>query len=1230
MGIPTDAGPDRESGIVTAIPWWRTAPRQDALPTTEYACLVPAGTVEGLTGLAERLRVGFGSVLLAAHAKVLAALTGESDVLTGYAAPGGDGQPLPHRLPVTDGSWRKLVLTVHQTVRGEQRNPAAEAGAAAPEYEVVLDLSALDAATGVAGRVPDGGLADGRPLPAPLVLRIAVTPAPHGGLRLRLTGRGDVLDLPYAQRIAGYLLTALTLMTGDDTAGHHCGRLLSPDELAHQIDGLAGPVRDLPDRRMHELFEERVRQHPDLIAAVHDGTEWTYGEVNRRANRIAHALLDRGLRPEDVVAVVTERNLGWLAAALGVFKAGGVYLPVEPHFPASRIAAMLGRSECRFVLTEPGSTGNLDQALTGLGEPPRLLIADLVTEARPEGRDDTAPVEREHRETDPGVPVSAGQLAYVYFTSGSTGEPKGAMCEHAGMLNHLLAKIEDLEIGPGQTVAQTAPQCFDISLWQLVSGLLVGARTLIIGQKEVLDVRRCVDTLVEGEVEVLQVVPSYLEVMLTYLEEHPRSLGRLRSVSATGEALKKELVERWFAAYPDIRLVNAYGLTETSDDTNHEVMERVPGRDRVPLGSAVRNVRVYVVDEHLEPVPLGAPGEIVFSGVCVGRGYINDPERTAAAFGTDPHRPGERLYRSGDIGRWLPEGTLEFLGRRDAQTKIRGFRIEIGEIENHLLRVPGVRDSAVVVAESPDREKHLVAFYAADVPLDADAIRQALADTLPPYMVPGIYRHRDALPLTGNGKIDKKALTRDGTTLIAATAATASPEGPLSAGPVGDDAPRTATEQRLARIWAQVLSLPVTEITRNHHFFASGGTSLSAVRLGIALGGPVTLQDIVDHPVLAELASAMDERDEKAPQEGEAAPPAGAHTPQDQGTTAPTWSPAAPAATGAGELGLELAPGKPPVLRVTEDVAPGRLADWTGERRAALEAALLEHGAVLIRGLGVRDAAALGSIGERLSGSVPAEREAFARRRPLGGRVLSSLEWPADQPMCMHHELSYGLEFPRLLTIGCFTAPATGGVTGLADAQAVLAGLPQPLVERFTDHGWSLLRSYNDLVGVGWQEALAAADRAAAEAYCRANGTAFAWQPDGGLHTTQRRSAVIRHPLTGRPVWFNQIAFLNEWTMDPAVREYLVMQFGEQGLPFNTCFGDGSPIDRDTIATINEVYEAATLREPWQAGDVLLVDNIRMAHSREPYEGQREVGMVLGAPVRLADCSPTHQPVAIP
>ena len=319
------------------------------------------------------------------------------------------------------------------------------------------------------------------------------------------------------------------------------------------------------------------------------------GELNARANRLGRALLARGLRREGVVAVVTERNLDWMAAVLAVFKAGGVYLPIEPHFPADRIATTLSRAECALVLTEPGSTTTLDQALDSLPG-----VADAASSTRPTRR--TTPT------ATSASPSRPDQLAYIYFTSGSTGEPKGAMCEHAGMLNHLYAKIDDLEIGEGQVVAQTAPQCFDISLWQLVSALLVGGRTLLVEQEVILDVERFVDTIVDGRVAVLQVVPSYLEVVLSYLEQHPRELPDLRCVSVTGEALKKELAQRWFAAAA--RDQAGQRLRADRDLGRHQPRGHGPGARRRPgpaRAAPVNNVRVYVVDEHLCAGAAGCP-----------------------------------------------------------------------------------------------------------------------------------------------------------------------------------------------------------------------------------------------------------------------------------------------------------------------------------------------------------------------------------------------------------------------------------------------------------------------------------------------------------------------------------------------------------------------------------------------------------------------------------------------
>ena len=251
------------------------------------------------------------------------------------------------------------------------------------------------------------------------------------------------------------------------------------------------------------------------------------------------------------------------------------------------------------------------------------------------------------------------------------------------------------------------------------------------------------------------------------------------------------------------------------------------------------------------------------------------------------------------------------------------------------------------------------------------------------------------------------------------------------------------------------------------------------------------------------------------------------------------------------------------------------------------------------------------------------EREAFAARKTYPGGLYSSSKWPANQQMCMHHELSYTLEFPGLMLFACLTAPAAGGAAAVADAPTVLQALPSDLVARFEREGWMVTRNYNDEIGASWADAFGTDDRAAVEGYCRANAIEFEWQPDDGLRTRQRRSAIIRHPVTGQRCWFNQIAFLNEWTIAPEIREYLVDVYGEEGLPFNTRFGNGDPIGEDIVQLLNGIYEEKTRREPWQAGDLLLVDNIRTAHSREAYEGAREVIVAMADAVHVADCSPT-------
>ena len=312
-------------------------------------------------------------------------------------------------------------------------------------------------------------------------------------------------------------------------------------------------------------------------------------------------------------------------------------------------------------------------------------------------------------------------------------------------------------------------------------------------------------------------------------------------------------------------------------------------------------------------------------------------------------------------------------------------------------------------------------------------------------------------------------------------------------------------------------------------------------------------------------------------------------------------------------LEVDRSPGSPPLLHAgpVHDASA-----WVAEHRTALRAVVVEHGAVLIRGLGIGSAAEAGTVFTTIADGLMEEREAFAPRDAHSPGVYSSTTWPANQPMCMHHELSYLQEPPGLLLFACVTAPTAGGATALADAGRVLGALPADLVQRFERDGWLLTRSFTDEIGATVEEAFGTADRAGVESYCRAHDIEFEWQADGGLRTRQRRPAVVRHPVTGRRCWFNQVAFLNEWTLAPEIREYLVDVYGADGLPFSTRFGDGAPIDEDVVALLNDTYEACTVREPWQAGDLMLVDNVATAHSREPFEGARDVVVGLADPIR--------------
>ncbi|WP_394849425.1 amino acid adenylation domain-containing protein [Pendulispora brunnea] len=502
-----------------------------------------------------------------------------------------------------------------------------------------------------------------------------------------------------------------------------------------------------------EAFGKAVARTPDAVAVVAGDTQWTYRELDARAKAVAGYLVEARLEQEAVVAVLAARDANFLATMIGIWKAGAAYLPLDPRHPAERIARIVRDSGAVVVVVDAASQALAEEALTKLETKPALAPMGALT---PSGHLAMTRME-----------IHSRSLAYVIYTSGTTGAPKGAMLEHRGMMNHLRAKIEELGIGPYDTVAQTASACFDISIWQFLSALLVGARVWIASDEIALDSYLLAREAANNAVTVLETVPSLLDVLLDELEQSGAPKLSLRWMIPTGEALPPALVKRWFARFPEVPLVNAYGPTECSDDVTHHVLcgPMPEGAAHTPIGRPIGNTQVYILDSAHRPVPLGVPGEIYVGGAGVGRGYLGRPDLTAAAFVPDPFRCATtstgRLYRTGDLGRFLPDGTLVFLGRIDHQVKIRGYRIELGEIEAVLCAHEAV-DRAVVLARQGRDGGRLAAYVVASrSDTEAASLTAALAARLrcelPEYMIPAITL-LPALPVTPNGKIDRAAL----------------------------------------------------------------------------------------------------------------------------------------------------------------------------------------------------------------------------------------------------------------------------------------------------------------------------------------------------------------------------------------------------------------------------------------------------------------------------------------
>ncbi|MDQ3265841.1 MAG: amino acid adenylation domain-containing protein [Myxococcota bacterium] len=659
----------------------------------------------------------------------------------------------------------------------------------------------------------------------------------------------DLFDRATVLRMMAHLERLMEHATGNpDAPMWTLGKLSQQEEHALLVE-YNQSAADRPLQPCYtQRFEAQAAQTPERVAVRLGSEVLRYGELNAMANGVAHRLIELGVGQEQVVALLDDRSPRLLAVMLGVLKAGAAILQLDPYQPAKRVAQVLGQSRTRVVIGSQPYRPVLEEALTLLPDevrPGLLSLEAQVSAPRPE---------------DPAPRALPDNLCYLIFTSGSTGQPKGAMLDHRGMLNHLWAEIDQLGLGEDDVIAQTASQCFDISVWQFLVALMLGGRTEIVSDEVVRDPPRLLSELDARGVTLFEPVPSLYRPVLEEAARQGASrpaLSRLRWTMLCGEAIPADLCRDSFALYPHVSLLNAYGPAECSDDVTQHLMRSPPEGGFTPLGRPIHNMQAYVLDAHLRPVPYGAAGELVLAGVGVGRGYYDDPVRTAQAFIPNPfsREGGTRMYRTGDMARFHPDGRLEFLGRVDHQVKVNGHRIELGDVEAALGDHPSVGQVVAVARVDASGQKRLVVYLTLrpGAPAEATALRLHVQGRLPVYMIPSRFVVLDELPLSANGKVDRKRL----------------PDPDAQGREAAFVEPRTEMERRLASLWREVLAVEVP-IGLDDNFFNLGGHSMLAVRMlnraREDLGREVPLRAVFEAQTLAALAARFE-----APPSGEEA-----------------------------------------------------------------------------------------------------------------------------------------------------------------------------------------------------------------------------------------------------------------------------------------------------------------------------------------------------------------------
>jgi amino acid adenylation domain-containing protein len=574
-------------------------------------------------------------------------------------------------------------------------------------------------------------------------------------------------------------------------------------QLIHEFNNTDQPLP--ASHTFIPLFEEQVRKTPSDTAVIHNDTTLTYEQLNSKVMQLAGYLQSQGIRPQVKVALYMPRGIDMLTSILATFRVGAGYVPIDVNYPEERTREILWNSEAEIVLADRQSFGDVEALQSTIPTIRTIALVDHLPEDISSFKE--------------GQAADAQDLAYIIYTSGTTGKPKGVMIHQQGMINHLYAKIGDLGIRATDVVAQTASPCFDISVWQFLSALLVGGKTLIVDGAKLLEPRTLIEELDGGGVTIFESVPSLITSFLDGLPSgHSAFFRQLRWMVPTGEALSAGLVKKWYSYFPDIPLVNAYGPTEASDDVTHYTVPNSKEEQlTIPIGKPIQNIHIYVLDKNLKLCPIGVRGEIHVAGLGVGLGYWKDREKTAKAFIPNPfaaesgHPDYLQLYKTGDVGYFQQDGNVVCLGRVDEQVKIRGNRIELGEIEYQLNKHKQVSEG-VVLAKEKDGDKYLVAYYEAEAEIVQSELREYLADSLPEYMVPSYFVFMPAFPLTNNGKLNRKALPDPVFTASDSYVPAAS-----------------ETEQMLVSIWSEILKVEEEMISTDTSFFELGGHSLRAM-----------------------------------------------------------------------------------------------------------------------------------------------------------------------------------------------------------------------------------------------------------------------------------------------------------------------------------------------------------------------------------------------------------------